>query len=197
MEQGAGGRRRIDRVTAPDLLEGVADQSPDVLRTLRDECREEETRLSYARRVVQGQLDIARMELERRRGGGGAPAQAGDDEELVERLSAVLADQPSSSAREARSMSFYVPEDEPDRRGDDLRLPALGQLPDLDDERIAALIEELQAQEARLSKARRAVLDNLDALQSELVRRYREGDADLDAILSAALPRRREHGDRG
>jgi hypothetical protein len=200
MAEEAAGRRRIDRVTAPDLLEDVADQPPEVLRALRDDCREEEMRLSYARRVVQGQLDVARMELARRREGSteGAREQR-DDEQLVEELSSVLADQPSSSAREARSLSFYTPgEEESDRRDDDLgHLPSLGQVPDLDDEGIAGLLEELEAQEARLSRARRAVLTNLDGLQAELVRRYREGEADLDAILSTALPRRREHGGGG
>jgi hypothetical protein len=185
MEQRAGGRRRIDRVTAPDLLDGLGEHPQEVLRALRDDCREEEARLSYARRVVQGQLDIARAELDRRHADG-------TDDDLVGRLSAVLADEPSGSSREARTVTFYSPDEGPDRRGGDAvaELPSLGQLPDLDDVRIAALITELEAEETRVSELRRIVLTHLDALQGELVRRYREGAADLDAILSAALPGR-------
>jgi hypothetical protein len=183
------GRRRIDRVTAPDLLDDAADASAEVLRSLRDECREEEARLSYARRVVQGQLDIARTELGRREGDGG------DTTSLVEQLSTILADEPSGSTRQARTISFYTPGEGPEGRrlGDAVvELPSLSQLPDLGDEAIVELIGRLESEEERLSAARRAVLDNLDGLQSELVRRYREGAADVDAILSAALPPRRD-----
>ncbi len=57
-----GRRRRIDRVTAPDYLDGLADRTAAAeIRAMRDDCRSEETRLSYARRVLQGQLDIARV----------------------------------------------------------------------------------------------------------------------------------------
>lgn len=187
MEQRGPGRRRVDRVTAPDLLEGAADASPEVLRALRDECREEETHISYARRVVQGQLDITRTELRRRQG------EAGDTESLVEQLSTILADPPSSRDRQVRTINFYDPGEEPERRraGAVAQLPSLSRLPDLGDAAVAALIEQLEAEEQRLSEARRAVLDNLDGLQAELVRRYREGAADVDAILSAALPPRR------
>jgi hypothetical protein len=184
------GRRRSDRVIAPDLLEGTADASAEVLRSLRDECREEEARISYARRVVQGQLDIARTELSRREGG------EGDTTSLVDQLSRILADEPSGSNREARTISFYSPEEPVEERrgggGSVAQLPSLSKLPDLDDATIRGLIEQLEGEEERLSGARRAVLDNLDGLQTELVRRYREGDADLDAIMSAALPPRRE-----
>jgi hypothetical protein len=185
------GRRRIDRVTAPDLLDGVGGAPADVLRALRDECREEEARISYARRVVQGQLDIARSELRRRSSGEGGT------DSLVQQLSSILADEPSPNARGARTISFYSPDDEAgQRRSDDalVALPSLSKLPDLDDATIADLITQLEAEESRLSLARRAVLDNLDGLQGELVRRYREGAADVDAILSAALPQRRDGG---
>jgi hypothetical protein len=187
MEQPAGGRRRIDRVTAPDLLDGMPDQPSEVLRALRDDCREEEARISYARRVVQGQLDIARTEQERRASGDA------DTSALVDQLAAILADEPSTAARQARTVSFYDPGEAPDRRrGDSLsQLPSLSRLPDLDDEALHDLIARLEEEEERLSGLRRAVLDNLDGLQAELVRRYREGAADVDAILSAALPQRR------
>jgi hypothetical protein len=192
MDQQAGGRRRIDRVTAPDLLADVDSLPAAVLRALRDECREEEARLSYARRVAQGQLDIARTEL-RRRDAGTAGTQS-----LVEQLATILADEPSGANREARTVGFYAPTDDPARRdGDDASLPALGQLPDLDVERIETFIGRLEAEELRLSELRRVVLDHLDGLQSELVRRYREGDADLATILSDALPERRGDGAAG
>ncbi len=193
MEQGHRGRRRIDRVTAPDLLDDLEGRSADVVRALRDDCREEEARLSYARRLVQGRLDIARTEIARRSSADGIEGT----DALVAQLSQVLADDPAPTNREARTVTFYAPDDAPDRRGTDDAGGAvpLSQLPDLDEANIAEMIATLKAEEERLSLARRTVLHNLDGLQSELVRRYREGAADLDAIMSAALPSRRSEGD--
>jgi hypothetical protein len=189
MEHARSGRRRIDRVTAPDLLDDLEGLSAEVIRALRDECREEETRLSYARRLVQGKLDIARTELGRRGGdvGGGTDA-------LVEQLAHILADEPTLRPREARTVTFYEPEEEgPERRGEDVGPEGvpLSSLPDLDQARVDEVIAALEAEEEQLSLARRAVLHNLDGLQSELVRRYREGSADLDALMSTALASRR------
>ncbi len=188
MSSTPSGRRRIDRVSAPDLLDGLSEHPVAVLRSLRDECREEEAELSYARRVVHGQLDIARAELRRRR--GEEPQDDGDDPEaLVKRLVTILADAPPTGARQARSVGMYQPSDSPHRRSSDVsELISLGRLPDLETAEIEDLVERLEAEEQKLSKLRRAVLDNLDALQAELVLRYREGEADLDAILSTALP---------
>lgn len=182
MEQPRDRRRRIDRVSAADLLDDVGQQPTQELRSLRDDCRQEESRLSYARRLIQGQVDIARSEQERRRGGEGG--------DLLASLPGILADEPTGGARSAHTMSFYTPDDDDGRRsGDDvLDGPSLGQLPDLGDDELEALIERLRAEEARVSELRRAVLDNLDGLQAELVRRYRDGDVAVDDLMSSALP---------
>jgi hypothetical protein len=174
-------RRRIDRVAAPDLLDGVAARPTPELRSLRDDCRQEEERLSYARRVVQGQLDIARSEQERRSGG------EGKDADLLSSLPRILADAPSAGARVARTVSFYTPEDDSRRSGDAvLDGPSLGQLPDLEDDELEVLIDRLEAEESQISELRHRVLVNLDGLQAELVRRYRDGIVSIDDIMGAA-----------
>lgn len=180
MEQPAGRRRRIDRVADPDLLADVADSSPADLRALRDQCREEEERLSYARRVLQGQIDIVRGEASRRTGGEGTSSLLAD-------LPRILADEPSSSTRQARTVTFYSPEDEGGRRTGDtvLDMPSLGRIPDLSDEEITELLVRLQAEETAVSELRRQVMANLDALQEELVRRYRDGGVTIDEVMAS------------
>jgi hypothetical protein len=46
-----GGRRRIDRVLGPGYLSGLGDLPLKVLRERRDEAAQEETDLSYLRRL--------------------------------------------------------------------------------------------------------------------------------------------------
>lgn len=178
MEQPAGRRRRIDRVADPTLLDDVADAPAADLRALRDECREEEARLSYARRVLQGQLDIARSEQRRRSGDEG-------ESTLLADLPRILADEPSASTRQARAVTFYAPQ-EGGRRTDDslLELPSLGRLPDLSDEELAELVRTLEAEESQVSESRRRVLDNLDGLQDLLVHRYRDGGTTIEEVMA-------------
>lgn len=175
-------RRRIDRVTDPAFLDDLEQRSATDVRTMRDECREEESRLSYARRVVQGQIDIARAEVNRR---GGSTS-----EDLVESLARILADSPSTQRRDPRALSLYDPTEERGRRSEDFLMAsgagsALGRLPDLDEEELVALIEDLTARERGISAQRRIVLDNLDRLQDELVERYREGRAGVGEVVSS------------
>jgi hypothetical protein len=177
-------RRRIDRVTDPAYLEGLSEHGLPELRAMRDDCREEEARLSYARRVAQGQADIARAEQRRRQGEGG------DDDSLVAALTEILADAPAPGSREARSMSVYSGEDglygarAHDTLVDD---GTLSRVPELSDDELAELLERLVAKETQISALRRTVLDHLDALSAELVDRYRDGSVDVDAIVAGAV----------
>jgi hypothetical protein len=176
-------RRRIDRVTSEDYLDGLDAVSVPDIRVMRDDCREEEARLSYARRVIHGQLDIVRAEQARR---------SGDDSQgLVGTLTDILADEPAPRSREARSAPLYAPtEGGYGQRSHDTLIddPALGQVPDLDDDELVALFERLSEKEAHISSLRRTVLDHLDALQDELIGRYRDGSVNVDEVVASAVP---------
>lgn len=177
-------RRRIDRVTAEDYLAALDARSMAEVRQMRDDCREEEPRLSYARRLVQGQLDIVRAERRRRETGGG-------DEGLVGALTEILADAPTPRADvlTARSAPVFSPDDATyGAREHDTSLEdsSVGRVPDLTDAELDALEQRLLAKEAHVSQLRRAVLSHLDALSDELVRRYRDGGANVDEIMAAA-----------
>lgn len=174
-------RRRIDRVSAEDYLDGLEAADLATVRTMRDDCREEETRLSYARRLVHGQLDIVHAEQRRRSGGGG---------DLVETLTAILSDEPTQRSRDARTAPVYAPDEEGyGQRAHDTLIddPAMGRVPDLADEELTSLFERLQEKEKHVSDLRRIVLDHLDRLQEELIRRYRDGTVNVDEVVASAV----------
>ena len=176
-------RRRIDRVTAEDYLDGLDAASVPEIRVMRDDCREEEARLSYARRVIHGQLDIVRAEQARRSGDG--------TEGLVGTLSEILADDPAPRSREARSAPLYAPDEGGyGQRAHDTLVDdaSLGRVPELDDTELTALLERLSEKEAHISSLRRAVLSHLDALQDELIARYRDGSVNVDEVVASAVP---------
>jgi hypothetical protein len=179
----AHGRRRIDRMVSADYLLDIEAQPVAQLRTLRDECREEEEHLSYARRVLQAQLDIVRTEAARRAGGD-------ETDPLLASLPSVLADPPATEPRDPRAMALHVP-DLSGKRAGDLDAPdtGLSRLPDLSDAEIANLIGRLAEQEAQVSQQRRIVLEHIDRIQSELVRRYRDEGLAIDDVVAGVTPR--------
>lgn len=159
-------------LSSSDLLDGLEQRSAREVRSLRDACRNHESGISFRRRVVQGRLDIARAERERRSGTSEAA--------LVDGLAGILADQPTGSRRETRAVFADVPEGV-----DTSDLPSINDLPDLDHTELEERIAALQARERELSTVRRVLLDNLDALQVELVARYRDGRADIAEVVSS------------
>lgn len=167
----------LARLTAPGYLDGLDDADTARIRALRDECRAEERRLSYVRRMVQGHLDLATGELDRRRD------QRGDT--LVTRVARALTGAAGAS-RSLRAVGLYAPEDD----GGDLDGIASSRLPDLDDDELAAHIERLGRRERVLSDRRAVLLSHLDRLQAALVERYRDGRAAVDEVTLTGLDRR-------
>src|ERR1700760_4162837 len=88
----SGGKRRVDKVLASDYRVGLEDMPLPEVRALRDEAGQEETDLSYLRRLLQGRIDIVSAEITRRADGDAAAT-------LVEDLSHILADAPRQQAR--------------------------------------------------------------------------------------------------
>lgn len=165
--------QELDRLADPSLVEGLASMSVDEVRQLRDDCRRIEPRVSYRRRILQGRIDIALAEGDRRTAGG----------DLIESLKEVLADRPSGAPRSDRSLDVVDFADDDPEDPEDASGPSMLDLPDLDDEQVMELVASLQARERDLSQRRRILLDNLDRLQDELVRRYREGRAEVAQVV--------------
>ena len=173
------GHRRIDRVLAEDYLDGLREASLADVRSLRDEAEQEEVDLSYLRRMVQGRLDVLRAEAARRDG-----AEGGGD--LVAGLAAILAEEPRSPARGLGRHSSVEPSRVDQHRRYVEALVADVDLSDVSarsDEDIAKALELLSAEEQGLSGKRREVQRVMDACSAEITRRYRDGEADVDALL--------------
>jgi hypothetical protein len=129
----AAGRRTDAEIAALDL--------PDVRRR-RAEAHREETDLSYLRRVLHGRIDIITAEQARR-----AQGEAG---RLVDRLSAILRDDPPVSARSARHLDVD-PGAEPGeyraRMEAALAAPSLTAVLDRPDAELSAALEILRSYE--------------------------------------------------
>jgi hypothetical protein len=175
-----GGNRRIDRILAPDFLDRLNEVSLEELRGMRTDAEQEETDLSYLRRLLQGRLDILRAEVARRAGGEDSPS-------LIDRLPGILADDGVPSA--PHGMGRHVTT-EPSRADMHRRhVEALVADVDLsnpaghDDASLARVLEILEREEATVSGNRRAVQSVMDSCTAEIARRYRDGDADVADLL--------------
>lgn len=138
----------------------------DELRRRRDGVRDEEEALSYRRRLLHAQLDLVQA--------AGAVSSPDDFESM---LAEILADEPGAAGGEIRAVAVG---DLPDEDGID---PLPSDLVGLSAEERTALVVKLQGEEHAVSERRRELLDELDALQRELVARYRRDGVDARQLL--------------
>jgi hypothetical protein len=191
-----GGRRPIDRVLSPGYADHVAGLSVDDLRGRRHEAEQEEVDLSYARRLLQGRLDLLRAEQVRRAGDGShsdtAPAQQGarSDAELAKDLVAALVG--DEGPRQDHGLGRHL-DIEPSRVGEHRRAaelavsdPRVSDAGHLDDEGLAEAIERMASLEQQVSINRQRVQQVTDALTEEVARRYRDGEITVQSALPEA-----------
>lgn len=174
-----GGNRRIDKVLAEDYLDGLEDLALAEVRSLRDEATQEETDLSYLRRMLQGRIDIVHAEVERR---GGSVAAATP---VVEDLPKILGEQHLSPARGMGRHQSAEPSNAGATRRAEEQMAAVD-VTDLGargDDAVDALLAELQSAEADVSRRRRSVQEVVDATTAEITRRYRDGSAAVGDLL--------------
>lgn len=178
-----GGRRRIDRVLDPAYTHGIAGRPLAEVRELRDEAAQEETDLSYLRRLLHGRIDIVRAEQERRSTGGAA---------VVERLAAILsANALGPATGSGRHTTLEPSRAEAHRRHvealvSDVDLSDVGSLTD---ELLDHALRTYLAEEASVSARRREVQRVMDRLNEEIAARYRQGKASVDELLAAQRDR--------
>ena len=171
----------LQRVLADDWLGDVTTLDMAELRARRAECQALEVALSYRRRMAQGRLDIVGAEQRRRRG----EAPAGEADDLVATLTAALSEHPRPPGT-GRLPQLLAPDiEEVDTAElDTIAGPtSLVALAELSDDQVASLIAELSAYEHRVSAERRQLHERIDALQAEITRRYRTGEASVETLL--------------
>jgi len=160
------------------VVDDLTALSMDELRAKRAENQAVEVGLSYLRRLAQGRLDIVAAE-QRRRSEGGEPA---DTESLVANLSAVLGDHLIAPGN-GRLPQLLSPDlNEIDTSELDA-IGSLSNLADASDAELTGLVEKLSAYEAEVSARRRALFEQIDALQAEITRRYKTGEASVESLL--------------
>jgi hypothetical protein len=173
----------LSEVFDPAYLAGLEGFPMSLLRVKRGACTELETELSYLRRLVQARIDLVVAERERRRLGLSEPSP----EALVEQLPQILGTRTRGEGP-GRLPYLLAPAEEDqavlaarvERVLPSEQLPALGALTA---EELDALMERLSDLEREVSTERRLLHDIQDRLQEELIRRYRSGEASVDALL--------------
>jgi hypothetical protein len=148
------------------------------VRQLRRRAEQEEVNLSYTRRLLQGRLDIVRRELQRR--------SDKDGRSLLDLLPEILSEKgrgPAHGLGRHQTVQPSVPEENESWVNGltDVDLSAISELPDGELERAARALAEA---EKGLSERRRGVQTVMDGLAGELGRRYRDGEADVAALLA-------------
>jgi hypothetical protein len=140
----------------PEIDPAYSALSLDDLRALRRELGEEESRVSYWRRIVQARIDLL--------------TKGASDGDLVDRLTSVLAE---SGAVHRRLQNLSVRDE-----GELSALPDLHALwtrivDPADEGAVSGFLAELQEAETRLSAMRREIHQRLDEATSQLIARYR------------------------
>jgi anti-sigma-K factor RsiG len=179
-----GGRRRIDRVLDPGYVHGLEKLSLDELRERRDEAAQEETDLSYLRRLLHARIDIVRAEQDRRSTGG--------QHSVVDQLAAILSDNALRPARGSGRHQVL----EPSRAGEHRRQAEalvgnadLSDVRSLGDEKLESVRREYAEEEISVSTRRREVQVVVDRFNAEIAARYARGSASVDDLLAAERAR--------
>ncbi|MFE7778897.1 AmfC protein [Streptomyces sp. NPDC057445] len=159
------------------------------LRALRRDSQRDEADLSYVRRLLHGRIDILRAELSRRTQSPAGTAPGGPaepDSAVVDRLSRILADPPSRRGSSARHVTLSTPRGEESGRLAAQMLAEV-ELSDLDartDEELHSAMGRLVSYEQEVSRQRAELQRTADDCSAEIARRYREGEAQVDDLLT-------------
>jgi hypothetical protein len=147
------------------------------LRALRAQLQHDDDAVSYVRRLTQARLDLARAELKRRAVG----ERTGDiTGELPTILGSQLTGGPARPPRPADDYSDHplakaLEELCADAGSTDLETLTL--------EELGSYVAKLHEFEQTRSAERKELFGRIDALSAELVRRYRDGEADVEGLL--------------
>jgi hypothetical protein len=172
----------IARLLDQSYLGDLSVRSMDDVRYMRTECQEVESGLSLLRRLAQGRLDIVGVELTRRAEGG----DVSDLSDLIARLPALLSER-THAPGVGRLPQIMSPGAQPPELEAELdaimSASTITELPALADEALRAMAQSLDEFEQKVSRYRHDLFGRIDALQAEIVRRYKTGEASVDSLL--------------
>lgn len=180
VEVRAGGRRRIDRVLDPSYTLGLDVLGLAEVRARRDDAAQEETDLSYLRRLLHARIDIVRAEQRRRQEGGSAP--------VVTDLARILAENAVGPATGSGRHQPLLPSQAEAHRRNVEALVAdvdLSDVGSLSGEQLDTALAAYLTEEVSVSARRREVQRVVDTYNAEIGSRYASGSASVDELLAA------------
>ncbi len=175
-----GGRRRVDRVLDPAFVQGVEELTMAEVRERRADADQEETDLSHNRSKLIARIDLLRAEQARRDG-----TMEGS---IIDALPQILAGPGQRSTHGSGRHMHTEPSRLDEHRRKEEAIVADTELSDvshLSDDELVAGIQALLETEHEVSEVRREVQHVVDFFQAEIGRRYREGLASVDDLLTA------------
>lgn len=170
--------RLLGNVPSGDL----AELDIDDVRSRRAVADALEEAISYVRRIIQVRLDILGTELAHRRSG----EPRADLRDLVARLPEVLSEHSTITGPVQALRQIRAPQIDHALEGAVDEIVTTNQLADvdqIDDDSLAELVDRMERLEAEVSATRHELHVRLDALQAEIIRRYRTGEATVDSLL--------------
>jgi hypothetical protein len=168
-------------VTDPEFIADLAAVPLEELRARRDLCEDLDTEFSYYRRLLHGRMDLLAFEQRRRSGE--------ESRSLIEALPEILAGSDIETplrTEVAKPLPIEPPDPGEGRRaidrvlGDDF----LTHLPTIDNSELDEIQEMLASTEEDISRQRRDVYGAMEIILEEITRRYQEGLADVNGLLS-------------
>ena len=177
----------LERISSPGYLDAIGERPLPEVRAMRATCQQHENAVSFVRRLIQGRLDIVGGELTRRRHGGDPT----DLSQLIGQLPDILSERRGplgGGTAEVRAPLDLEPDPAlvgplHDRLDAIVEAAHLSDLAQRSDDELASIAEELQEFEVGVSAQRRMLHERIDRLQAEITRRYRDGEASVDALL--------------
>ncbi len=169
---------------ADDALADIGTRPIAELRSFRYDASRVEGDVSMVRRVAQGRLDIIGHEIQRRAG----DADPGQLNNLLYDLPDIMAEASEASAPSGRAIEINEPGPVAATLGtrlDSVISPReLSGVGELDDDRLLEVFKRVEGMEQELSDLRRQLHDRIDAIQNEIGRRYRDGEASIEGLGS-------------
>ena len=175
----------VEQLVDPSFVGDLQSLDLDEIRRRRELCQDAEDSLSLQRRLVQGRLDIVQSELDVRAGGKPRP-------DLVESLPEILGEHSDRMPGPGRMLSTMPPDqavpdlEELAKRIDEIVGAArLSELSGETDESLRSMVTELGEIEHDLSGKRHQLHTHIDAIQAEIIRRYKSGEASVEGLLES------------
>jgi hypothetical protein len=132
--------------------------------------------------MIQGQHDLVASEAASRARGDGSESLV----DLIAHLPDILADRDRPEGLGRLPQTMGTGDVDPDLEAEVASVFGEGDVSDLggvSDDELTAAADRLAAIERRVSDHRRVLFDRLDALQAEVARRYKSGEATVESLL--------------